>query len=142
MAKGIERRIDELGRITIPMEYRRAVGVEDKGRLGMYVENNVLYLFKVDDSFVGFARNVDELGRWTLPIEIRRSLSCNVGQVMDICIESSKIYEGTKEICIRKSGCSWCDNAEVMLEVDGHAICHKCAESVVMAFNRRMSVSR
>ena len=28
MAKGIVRKIDELGRITLPMEYRKTFGVE------------------------------------------------------------------------------------------------------------------
>jgi transcriptional pleiotropic regulator of transition state genes len=131
MARGIERKIDELGRITIPKEYRTAIGIEEKGNLGMYVENNILKLFPADDAFIGFSRNLDELGRWTLPIEIRRSLCCSERQTMDIYVEESSIFSNTKTICIRKAGCSWCDNTNNLINVNGHALCEKCVASVI-----------
>lgn len=136
MVKGIERKIDELGRITIPKEYRAAIGADEKSKLGMYVDNGILHLFKVDDHFIGFARNLDELGRWTLPIEIRRSLNCNVGQKMDIYMDYSDVFDNTKVICIRKLGCSWCDNTDDLIDVNGHALCGKCAAAIVSEVHR------
>jgi transcriptional pleiotropic regulator of transition state genes len=139
MARGIVRRIDELGRITIPMEYRKAIGAMEKERLGMYVENNILHLFKVDEDFVGFARCLDELGRWTLPIEIRRTLNCDIRQKMDIYIDSSSVYENTRVICVSKSGCVWCNSTEHLFEVKGHLICNNCAAEVIYEVHRQKS---
>ena len=71
MAKGIVRKIDELGRITIPMEYRNTIRAEKRQSLGLHHENGILYLFKVGEDFKGFARDLDELGRWMIPSMIR-----------------------------------------------------------------------
>jgi bifunctional DNA-binding transcriptional regulator/antitoxin component of YhaV-PrlF toxin-antitoxin module len=139
MSKGLERRIDELGRITIPMEYRKAIGAMEKERLGMYVESNILHLFKVDDDFVGFARCLDELGRWTLPIEIRRTLNCDIRQKMDIYIDSSSVFDNTKVICVSKCGCSWCNNTDHLMEVKGHMLCNNCANDVVDEVHKQRS---
>lgn len=139
MARGIVRKIDELGRITIPMEYRKAIGASEKERLGMYVENDILHLFKVDDDFVGFARYLDELGRWTLPIEIRRTLNCDIRQKMDIYIDSSSVFDNTKVICVSKCGCSWCNNTDHLMEVKGHMLCNNCANDVVDEVHKQRS---
>lgn len=41
---GIVRKLDELGRITLPIELRRTLGVEDRGKLEIYVENDTICL--------------------------------------------------------------------------------------------------
>jgi bifunctional DNA-binding transcriptional regulator/antitoxin component of YhaV-PrlF toxin-antitoxin module len=138
MAKGIERKIDELGRITIPKQMRTALGAGEKVKLGMYVKNNILYLFVANDDFVGFARNLDELGRWTIPIETRRSLNCSEGQIMDIYVELSDVFENVKTICISKPGCSWCDSSNNIINIKGHMLCGKCAANVIDEVNKKM----
>lgn len=133
MARGIIRKLDELGRLTIPKEYRRAIGAKERDRLGMYVDRNILHLLKVDkddDDFIGFARNLDELGRWTLPIELRRTLNCEIGQKMDIYVDNSDLFENTKVICISKPGCHFCNSTVNLIEVKGHSICKECAEEI------------
>ena len=42
MSKGIVRRLDELGRITIPKEIRTTMGMQDKAQIDMYVSNGAL----------------------------------------------------------------------------------------------------
>ncbi|MCI8363451.1 MAG: transition state regulator Abh, partial [Eubacterium sp.] len=37
---GIVRRLDELGRITIPIELRRSLGIGDRESLEIYTEDN------------------------------------------------------------------------------------------------------
>ncbi|SDZ37660.1 AbrB/MazE/SpoVT family DNA-binding domain-containing protein [Bacillus sp. 166amftsu] len=43
---GITRRIDELGRIVIPMELRRTLGIEEKGPMEIFVEDDKIILQK------------------------------------------------------------------------------------------------
>ena len=37
---GIVRKFDELGRITIPIEYRRYLGIDNKGKVEIKVTEN------------------------------------------------------------------------------------------------------
>ncbi len=43
---GIVRRVDELGRIVIPMELRRTFGIEIKDPLEIFVDGNSIVLSK------------------------------------------------------------------------------------------------
>jgi transcriptional pleiotropic regulator of transition state genes len=127
MAKGIVRKIDELGRITLPMEYRRTFGIGVKSPIGMYIVGGVIHLVKVDDRFRGIARELDELGRLTLPIECRRTLGFGDRQEVDIYVDG-------EEICIRKEGCFICSSTDVLIEVDGALICKKHAQAITYKY--------
>lgn len=43
---GIVRRVDELGRIVIPIEMRRTLGIDEKDTLEIYVEGDSIILRK------------------------------------------------------------------------------------------------
>ncbi len=122
MVKGIVRKIDDLGRIVIPIEIRRTAGVMNREKLALCLVDGVIRLSKGEGG-----RKLDELGRYVIPMEIRRTHGWEIGQAMDISLEGS-------EICIRKYGCEWCDEAENLIEVGGHKLCHKCAEKVAIAY--------
>ncbi|MDF2907155.1 MAG: transcriptional regulator, AbrB family [Herbinix sp.] len=126
MAKGIVRKIDELGRITLPMEFRRSFGikVKEQAPIGMYIVDGEIHLVKVEGEFRGIARNLDELGRLTLPIEVRRSLNFTDRQKVDMYVEFGQII-------VKKVGCEWCSSEEDLMEIDGHCLCRKCAFKVV-----------
>jgi AbrB family transcriptional regulator, transcriptional pleiotropic regulator of transition state genes len=47
---GIVRRVDELGRIVIPMELRRTLGIHVKDPLAIYVEGERIILAKHHDA--------------------------------------------------------------------------------------------
>jgi transcriptional pleiotropic regulator of transition state genes len=57
---GIVRRIDELGRIVLPMELRRTLGIEERDAMEIYVEGAAIILkkYEPDCIFCGDARNV------------------------------------------------------------------------------------
>lgn len=57
---GIVRKVDELGRIVLPIELRRNLGIEEKDSLEIYVEGNSVILRKYAPSciFCGDAANV------------------------------------------------------------------------------------
>jgi transcriptional pleiotropic regulator of transition state genes len=57
---GIVRRIDDLGRIVVPMELRRTLGIGDRDALEVYVEGSAIVLKKYEPAclFCGDARDV------------------------------------------------------------------------------------
>lgn len=117
MAKGIMRKLDELGRITLPIEMRKATGLNAIMNLDLTIKSGIIYLTK------GQGRHMDELGRYTIPKEIRRVNEWNPGQELEIYVEDGAI-------CIRKPGCEWCPETDCLIEVKGHTLCCECAGAV------------
>ena len=124
MARGIVRHLDELGRITLPIEYRKTLGINENDPVGMFTDGTVIHLVKADKSFKGILRNLDQLGRYTLPIEVRRTLNFTENQKVDIYINYPD------EICIQKEGCSFCCRTEKIKIFKGVPVCKKCAEEL------------
>ncbi len=59
---GIVRKVDELGRVVLPIELRRTLDIEIKDALEIYVENDSIILKKYEPSciFCGSSENVKE----------------------------------------------------------------------------------
>jgi AbrB family transcriptional regulator, transcriptional pleiotropic regulator of transition state genes len=59
---GIVRKVDELGRVVIPIELRRTLSIEEKDALEIYVDQDRIVLRKYEPScacvFCGNADNV------------------------------------------------------------------------------------
>ena len=57
---GIVRKLDDLGRIVLPIELRRTLEIEDKDPLEIYIEGNSIVLKKYQPAcvFCGNAKNV------------------------------------------------------------------------------------
>ena len=133
MVKGIVRRIDHLGRITLPMEYRRSFGIEvgENAPIGIYTDNNIIRLHMKKEKFVGIVRDLDELGRLNLPIEIRKTLRFNDHELVDMWIEG-------EEICIRKEAlqCVICGSEDEpnLMDIEGVLICRECGTKVIDKF--------
>ncbi len=72
---GIVRRLDELGRITLPIELRRTLGVEDRDSLEIYVEEDRIILKKYEptDIFSGTREDlIDYCGKKVSKASIRQ----------------------------------------------------------------------
>ena len=61
---GIVRRIDKLGRVTLPTELRKIFNINERDPLEMFVDDNVIILKKYETScvFCGSSNNLKELG--------------------------------------------------------------------------------
>lgn len=59
-ATGIVRRIDDLGRVVIPIELRRTLGVEEKDPMEIYVQEDMVIFKKFQPGCV-FCGNVEEV---------------------------------------------------------------------------------
>lgn len=57
---GIVRKVDELGRVVIPIELRRTLDIEEKDALEIYVDNDRIILRKYEPACV-FCSNADEV---------------------------------------------------------------------------------
>ena len=59
-ATGIVRKVDELGRIVLPIELRRTLNIEEKDSLEIFVDGSSVILQKYEPSciFCGDATNV------------------------------------------------------------------------------------
>ncbi|MDS1029747.1 AbrB/MazE/SpoVT family DNA-binding domain-containing protein [Bacillota bacterium LX-D] len=57
---GIVRKVDELGRVVIPIELRRTLGIDEKDALEIYVDHEKIILKKYEPAcvFCGNAENV------------------------------------------------------------------------------------
>jgi transcriptional pleiotropic regulator of transition state genes len=57
---GIVRKVDELGRVVIPIELRRTLGIEEKDALEIYVDSEKIILKKYEPACV-FCGNASEV---------------------------------------------------------------------------------
>ncbi|MDK2821790.1 MAG: AbrB family transcriptional regulator, transcriptional pleiotropic regulator of transition state [Clostridia bacterium] len=57
---GIVRKVDELGRVVIPIELRRTLGIEEKDALEIYVDSEKIILKKYEPACV-FCGNAEEV---------------------------------------------------------------------------------
>ena len=57
---GIVRKVDELGRIVLPIELRRNLGIAEKDSLEIYVEGSSIILRKYQPSCI-FCDNADDI---------------------------------------------------------------------------------
>lgn len=59
---GIVRRVDELGRVVIPIELRNKFGIEEKDPIEIYVDGSSIILKKYEPNciFCGNSKNLSE----------------------------------------------------------------------------------
>ncbi len=57
---GIVRKVDELGRVVLPIELRRTLDIAEKDSLEIYVDEDMIVLKKYESScvFCGSAKNI------------------------------------------------------------------------------------
>ncbi|MBC9785626.1 AbrB/MazE/SpoVT family DNA-binding domain-containing protein [Heliobacterium chlorum] len=78
---GIVRKVDELGRVVIPMELRRVMGIGDKDGLEIYVEDEKIILKKYEPAcvFCGSANDVQNYRGKVVCKECAESMGKMVG---------------------------------------------------------------
>jgi len=74
---GIVRRVDELGRIVIPIELRRTLDIEIKDALEIYVDRDQIILKKYEPAciFCGNARDISNFRGKNICKECQEALS-------------------------------------------------------------------
>ncbi|MCL2164101.1 MAG: AbrB/MazE/SpoVT family DNA-binding domain-containing protein [Oscillospiraceae bacterium] len=79
---GIVRKVDELGRIVLPIELRRTLDIEIKDPLEIYVEGDAVILKKYEPAcvFCGETQDTVEFGEKTVCIKCTRALGSLAGR--------------------------------------------------------------
>jgi len=70
--RGMVRRVDNLGRILVPKEYRKELGLEEDNKIELATLPDGLLVLPVRGD--GPARRIDALGRINIPVGARRAL--------------------------------------------------------------------
>lgn len=86
-ATGIIRRVDDLGRIVIPKEIRRSMGIKEGEPLAIYLENDAVIFRKMSHDLVDDVKHLEEVLDVYLPIDSREEqvyLKNLLGQVLEI----------------------------------------------------------
>ncbi len=73
----------------------------------------------------GIVRKVDELGRIVLPIELRRTLRIDIG-------DSIEVYVDSERIMLKKymPACLFCNNFEQVTYFKGKLVCQDCLNEI------------
>ena len=122
--EGIPRKIDELGRTVIPIDYRD----------GKYEEGTVVYLQVIEDYLIvtdkdilgiGIARKFDELGRIQVAKEMRDLLNWEYGDSLMIwAFGGGLVLKKVEEKCI------FCRKQDGLEEFKNKYICSSCKEEI------------
>lgn len=80
------RKVDELGRIVIPIEIRKELKIE---------KNDIINVSILEKTFTD---KIDAIGRIILPIEIRKELDIKVADKLKVYIENGNIVLENKYI--------------------------------------------
>lgn len=77
---GIVRKVDDLGRIVLPIELRKILGIEPKDSLEIFVDGNTIMLRKYEPQcvFCGNAENIKSFHEKNVCSECIKSLSENL----------------------------------------------------------------
>ena len=88
---GVVRRLDELGRITLPMELRKVFGIEERDSLEIYVEDDKNTVFNLEMQ----TTNYEELPKRSRYYQDIIDLKLiEKGQSYDILKNSVKLRDG------------------------------------------------
>lgn len=120
----MERKLDELGRLLIPIEMRKVLGIEKGDKLYVGIENGNVYLSK---EFVeGFVqRKVNELSRVVIPIEYRRTLSFGEPTMINFALEKGRVKVTKSEFY-----CIFCASSKDVKDVKGVRVCQACIDEI------------
>lgn len=126
---GVNRKMDELGRIVLPIDHRRIMGWEkdDTLRISADVKTRTIILSKDaegdgENRAVPCKRKMDELGRVVIPEEFRNEMG--LGQSSECAVTCN---HETKEVhLLFQPDCSFCHSTKSLIMLRDKLICESC----------------
>lgn len=123
--EGIIRRIDELGRMVIPIDYRMD-NLNNKATLYLNVIGEYVILSTENENQSGMARMIDEIGRVTIKLEIRKKLNWEEKNRIEIWYYNGYILMKKVE-----NTCVFCNTDKKLENYMGKMICKKCKNNLI-----------
>ena len=121
---GSIRKLDELGRLVIPSEYRKGKVVDGETPVKVYNIGDyviVELLDKADEN----TKKFDELGRVLVQVEIRKKLNWNKDDKIEIW-DCDKYFIMQKE----KNECVFCERKDNLIKYKKQLLCEQCKEEL------------
>lgn len=122
------RKLDPLGRITLPKELRRTLGLVAGVKVDMWTDKNSICIKLFDQNNPkGISRPIDDLGRITIPKEFRTSFQIKEREKLNINLDGPIIYLEVDAKCV------FCgtDEKNILIEMSGKHICLSCLETLI-----------
>lgn len=131
---GIIRKIDDLGRICIPMELRRLLSFNfNKVTINLDDDNISIIVAKDSETKNGIIRPVDQCGRLSVPAEIKKRLSMENGDYVSFFIDLDN-----QQMILRKylHKCIFCGNNSYkdLEKYKNIPICKNCIDNIKKNF--------
>lgn len=128
MVKGIVRKLDNLGRISLPKEYRRILGIVAGAQVDMWLDQDIIRIKLYDkNSPRGIVRCLDDLGRICLPKEYRRTL--NIKEVDPVDMYLDKCIICIKPVRLQCVSCGT-EKEEQLIKRNGVHVCKNCVDEL------------
>lgn len=132
---GMIRKVDELGRVVIPIEIRNLFELVEKTPVEVFLSGNKIIFEKFErnkelsnrdkSQSLGIIRRVDELGRVVIPKDMRDLLGIEEKTPMEFFIEKNSIIIEKYE-----KSCPFCKNKKNLIEFKEEMVCQDCLEEL------------
>lgn len=121
---GIIRKVDELGRIVLPVSLRKNLKLYTGAKLQLYINSDFIILEKYNDTKdnnIAITRPLDGLGRIVLPKNLRDTLNIQYKTSLEIHLFKNGI--GLKKYT---PNCIFCKGTKDLIEYNEKLVCSKC----------------
>lgn len=122
---GMIRRIDELGRIVVPIEYRYSKVKEGQTKVKVYNIRKYVIIEILEKQNVEGTKKFDSLGRITINKEIRDTLNWKEKDKIEI-------WNYDKYFILKKAnlGCVFCNNETDLISYKQELVCKRCKKEL------------
>ena len=126
----IKRKIDELGRIVLPIDMRNYYEIGSGDTVVLLPVREGIQIAKADLFILNQLPNdvvvtVDELGRIVLPIELRRTLDISERDELEIYMENDRIILQKFE-----PACVFCGSFRNLISFRRKNVCSECVRKM------------
>lgn len=124
MDVGVARKFDELGRVTLPIEMRRTLGMVAGEPVEITCEHSVIKIeLRKKESICGITRCIDPLGRITVPKETRDMLHIGTKDAVMVTINGGSLL-----LTPVKHTCVFCGSTKQikLVSKNGMYVCSNC----------------
>ncbi len=119
------RRLDELGRIVIPIDYRNELGFVEGADISIRAINDCIILKLAKENESVATRKLDELGRIVIQKEFRMEYSWNEKDILQIYLHKDMIILKKYE-----NKCIFCFKEKHLEDFKGKKICNSCKQQI------------
>lgn len=129
--EGMIRKLDELGRVVIPYNYRNGK-YHEGSKVYLQVIKNYLVITANNESNVGIEKTFDELGRILIVKEIRDRLEWKyTDSLMIWSFDCGMVIKKVEDECV------FCKNKNNLQQFNEKLICDECIEQISELKNKK-----